>query len=310
VSAKVLRRTRSQIDKSPSKCRQTRDPKTSGQVPKRVHSLVGEVGKATGYQREETVCCVFGRRSGWHSSASWSRAQVASPSPGSGPSPGPGRTGTRTAARGTGYCEHERQKSQCMDCGTGSCEHGRRKSRCTLDCAVVQKGRPAWSTDPACGKLEAHQELGEDTRGTATSPWPCLGKWTKHTQLHPLGISSHSFFIFLFSGVLARFASAQPTTPPGTPAMACHFLKDKKTSIALRRRFQFWLLGPTARAARANIVGRPPEVRGRRGTGCRRGRRRCLKQLPLWPIIQLRFFSPCLCNSQTSQSPPRKSMGV
>jgi hypothetical protein len=25
--------------------------------------------------------------------------------------------------------------------------------------------------------------------------------------------------------------------------MACHFLKDKKISIPLRRRFQFWLLG-------------------------------------------------------------------
>jgi hypothetical protein len=24
--------------------------------------------------------------------------------------------------------------------------------------------------------------------------------------------------------------------------MACHFLKDKKISISLRRRFQFWLL--------------------------------------------------------------------
>jgi hypothetical protein len=36
-------------------------------------------------------------------------------------------------------------------------------------------GTSAWSTDPACGRLEAQQELGEDTRGTATSPWPCLG---------------------------------------------------------------------------------------------------------------------------------------
>ena len=49
-------------------------------------------------------------------------------------------------------------------------------------------------------------------------------------------------FFFWECGVLVRFASAQPTTPPGTPAMACHFLKDKKISISLRRRFQFWLL--------------------------------------------------------------------
>jgi hypothetical protein len=40
----------------------------------------------------------------------------------------------------------------------------------------------AWSTDPACGRLEAQQELAEDTRGTAASPWPCLGNWTKKTR--------------------------------------------------------------------------------------------------------------------------------
>jgi hypothetical protein len=49
-------------------------------------------------------------------------------------------------------------------------------------------------------------------------------------------------FFFWECGVLVRFASAQPTTPPGTPATACHFLKDKKIPISLRRRFQFWLL--------------------------------------------------------------------
>jgi hypothetical protein len=56
------------------------------------------------------------------------------------------------------------------------------------------------------------------------------------------------WFLLLTSGNavcwFARFAaSAQPTTPPGTPAMAAtHFLKDKKISIPLCRRFRFWLL--------------------------------------------------------------------
>jgi hypothetical protein len=43
--------------------------------------------------------------------------------------------------------------------------------------------------------------------------------------------------------------------------MACHFLKDKKISISLRRRFQFWLLGVlsvfTSFLTRGTVVGYP-----------------------------------------------------
>ena len=36
-----------------------------------------------------------------------------------------------SVCRGSGLCEHGRQRSQCKDCGgSGLCEHGRRKSRC------------------------------------------------------------------------------------------------------------------------------------------------------------------------------------
>jgi hypothetical protein len=54
------------------------------------------------------------------------------------------------------------------------CEEYRRNQK-TSASPRVAPGTSAWSTDPACGRLEAQQELGEDTRGTTTSPWHCLG---------------------------------------------------------------------------------------------------------------------------------------
>jgi hypothetical protein len=65
----------------------------------------------------------------------------------------------------------------------------------------------AWSTDPACGRLEAQQELGEDTRGTATPPWHCLAwqldkKDVVGSRTPSLGVCFQPLvFIFLFSSI-------------------------------------------------------------------------------------------------------------
>jgi hypothetical protein len=47
----------------------------------------------------------------------------------------------------------------------------------------------AWSTDPACGRLEAQQELVEDTRGTTTSRGLALANGQKRRSRIPLGSS-------------------------------------------------------------------------------------------------------------------------
>jgi hypothetical protein len=78
----------------------------------------------------------------------------------------------------------------------------------------------AWSTDPVCGRLEAQQELVEDTRGTATSPWLCLGKRQKRSRRIPfsrkikgsqshLAVGSGSGFC----GVLSVFTTCSPRKP-------------------------------------------------------------------------------------------------
>jgi hypothetical protein len=76
--------------------------------------------------------------------------------------------------------------------------------------------------------LEAQQELRRGHQRHCHAP-VALANGQKRRSRTPLG--SPTALLSFCPGVLVR----QPTTPPGTPAMACHFLEDKNISI--------WLLG-------------------------------------------------------------------